>query len=281
MRSAWKSELSAPSEILTRNLNSMVKNLFQGQDLPGRGAVTYICPLTPPTAPDQKMDSDEGPAHKEWTHVTLKDLQGACDRGNTSDACDMLNAAPHLALEALKIKRLSDGQGLLHLTASCGHHYQLAVLLGLVRALQGNDADDPSLAEDIRLCVDAQDKLGRTALHAAASAAERLLSEDGSVLCASSLIDAGACSRAVDLRGQVPMHSACDAGNLAMVKFLIKISIMQHDLRVSDLEGYTALLLAARAGSTEICRLILDVADDAIGQHTMMHGTNFQKYSLC
>jgi ankyrin repeat protein len=223
-------------------------------------------------------DSEEGPAHKEWTHVTLKDLQGACDRRNISDACDMLNVAPHLALEAVKIRRLSDGQGLLHVAAAGCHHNQLALLLGLVRVLQEKDADNPSLAEDIRLCVDAQDKQGRTALHAAASA-ERPLSEDASVLCASSLIDAGACSSAVDLRGQVPMHRACDAGNLAMVTFLIKISIMQHDLRVSDLEGFTALLLAARAGFTEICRLILDVADDAIGQHTMMHGTNFQKCS--
>ena len=210
-------------------------------------------------------------AHRSWTrgNVTLRDLQGACDEGRASETCEMLNAAPHLAMEALKISRLSDGQGLLHLIASHGHHDQLSVLLGLVRALQEQDAANPSLAEDIRRCVDAQDKRGRTPLHAAAGAAER--SDNGAVLCASSLIDAGAASSAVDLQGQMPMHRACDAGNLGMVKFLVKISIMNHDLRASDLDGYTALLLASRAGSIDLCRLILDVADDAIGQHTMMH----------
>lgn len=69
------------------------------------------------------------------------------------------------------------------------------------------------------------------------------------------------------------MHRACDTAHLAFVGFLIKLSILNFDLRASDFEGFTALLLAARAGSPDICRLILDHADDAIHQHTMMHQT--------
>ena len=49
------------------------------------------------------------------------------------------------------------------------------------------------------------------------------------------------------------------------------VHFLKNDLRVADLEGYTGLLLAGRTGSIDICRLILDHADDAILQHTLMH----------
>ena len=57
--------------------------------------------------------------------------QVAFESGRTSDACEMLDDAPHLAFDAVaKVRRLSDGQGLLHQISSDGHHDQLATLLG-------------------------------------------------------------------------------------------------------------------------------------------------------
>ena len=42
--------------------------------------------------------------------------------------------------------------------------------------------------------------------------------------------------------GQLPMHHACATAHVAFVEFLIKISILKHDLRVSDIEGYTGII---------------------------------------
>lgn len=173
------------------------------------------------------------------------------------------------ALNALiKVTRLSDGQGFLHQLASHGCRRELDQFLRNVRAEQQKN-HQPSLQDDIVRAVNHQDNFGRTALHYAAACTER--SDNNSVLCASTLIEAGASSSTLDLLGQLPMHRACDTSHQAFVKFLIESSILKNDLRVADVEGYTGLLLAARAGSIDICRLILDHADDAILQHTLMH----------
>ena len=137
------------------------------------------------------------PDRKQYDHVTLAEVRVAFESGRTSDACEMLDVAPHLAIDAVaKVHRLSDGQGLLHQISSDGHHDQLATLLGLVRALQ-RDADNPSLDADVLDAINKQDARGRTALHCAAAGAQR--SDKGSVLCGSLLIDAGA--KAVDWKG--------------------------------------------------------------------------------
>jgi len=178
------------------------------------------------------------------------------------------------ALNALiKVTRLSDGQGFLHQLASQGCRRELVQFLKSVmqqslRAQQQKN-QQPSLQDDIVRAVNHQDNFGRTALHYAAACTER--SDNRAVLCASTLIEAGASSSTLDLLGQLPMHRACDTSHQAFVEFLIESSILKNDLRVADLEGYTGLLLAARAGSIDVCRLILDHADDAILQHTLLH----------
>ena len=128
------------------------------------------------------MSDSEPVAHPDRTqygHVTLAEVQVAFESGRTSDACEMLDAAPHLAFDAVaKVRRLSDGQGLLHQISSDGHHDQLATLLGLVRALQ-RDANNPSLDADVADAINKQDARGRTALHCAAAGAQR--SDKGAV----------------------------------------------------------------------------------------------------
>ena len=183
-----------------------------------------------------------------WTHVTLDGLQAALDSGKHSDACDMLEAAPNLALETLmNLTSLGGGQGLLHMLATNGHHTSLTRFLALVRAQQAQDPGNPSLDADIVDAVNKQDSRGRTALHCAAQGVQR--TDHGAVLCASSLVDARAMTSVRDLAGQLPLHRACAKSHLPFVQFLIKLSILQTDLHVSDNEGHTGLTLAAQAGT--------------------------------
>jgi len=98
---------------------------------------------------------------------------------------------------------------------------------------QEKDADNPSLKDDIERAINRQDKRGRTPLHAAASGNQR--SDNGAVLCASRLIDAGASTSLLDLKGQ------------------LMLQIMGSDRTLKKRKAYTCVFTSVHICVTCVC----------------------------
>jgi len=82
---------------------------------------------------------------------------------------------------------------------------------------------------------------------------------------AKALLAAGACPNAADKRGRAAAHRACDAGNEAIVKLLLRAK-GRVDWTAQDAHGHTAYELAARAGHAGIASLLRE--------HGCAHGSS-------
>lgn len=102
--------------------------------------------------------------------------------------------------------------------------------------------------------ANAADRIGGTPLHAACSA--------GRLACARALLESGADARRRDGDGRTCLHAACQRGDVACVQAIVD-ALEPTALNDRDALGQTALWLAARDGSEDICAALLERGADS------------------